>query len=295
MNHESTWLYKNMHIEESCPNGCVVAFNPANSTLIRRQVEAIASELDFDIRIYENVRTTRKVLEAANQAYADGYETFFILTEVGELTDTERLIEERFDFEKVGAFAEVVTFPRVQTRLAEAMYNAQPLREAPVAPATPKPTAPTGNALLLVAALNADPPTRGMAPLLQEILDLQKNAANLVATHASKFTAWDRRTVYVRIYLRAAPGANSFDAGYRACLMADGGSFLGLYDQKGVSPNKVNPPLIDTPGGLWIPGDRRSKPMTKIRDFTANLGIGDTIVFAPASQVPDVQAEFGSS
>ena len=171
MSYEKTWLYNNTNIfKEDCPNGCIVAFNPSDSPLLRRQVESIAKELAYDYRIYENIRTDAKILEAAYAAYADGYEQLFVLTETEKLTETERTIQEVFDFSVVQAFSEVISSrPSYMNKLVEAQHNLKPLCEAnpqqavppqatPVRPATLATPAPApGRALLMVAALNAWP------------------------------------------------------------------------------------------------------------------------------------------
>ena len=86
---ESTWLYKNERFKEACPNGCIVAFNPTRSPLITRQVEAIAKELQYEYRIYGNIRTEHKILEAADLVYYDGYDDFIVLAETENLAYTE--------------------------------------------------------------------------------------------------------------------------------------------------------------------------------------------------------------
>jgi hypothetical protein len=301
MAYEKTWLYRNAQLEESCPNGCIVVFNPTHSPLLRHQVEALARELSYDYHIYENIRTNQKILEAANAAYLDGYESLLVLTETNIISQTERLVRSYFDFSDVQAFSEVIDAPRIESRMRETYLNALPLREAPiVAPvATPKTPpvatpAPGGQALLLVAALNANPPVKGTGQLIQEILDLQRNAASYVAKYAPT-AVWDKRTVYTRIYVRAPEATNSLDAGTRVHLLADGDTFIGLYNAVGASPVKTNPPLTAEVGQLWILGDRRSKPSTKIHEFTDDLGVGTTLVFAPQAQVSNVQSEFGIS
>ncbi len=299
MNYENTWLHKNEKLEEELLNGCIIAFNPGNSLLISRQVEAIASELAYDSYIYSNMRTDRKILEAALEAYQQGYEHVFILAETSELSRVERLIQETFDFSSVHAFSEVVETKRPISKLLEAQYNLQPLREAepvataPVQPAPQqKPVAPVqapGTALLLVASLNAWP-VRGTGQLIQEVLNLKASAAAYVARYLPKFTTWDKQTVHIRIYVRPPEPTNSINVSDRICMLADGGGWLGLYDANGCGATKVNPPL--TEGDLWIPGNHRSGPLTKIKEFTDDLNIGGTIVFAPQSQLAAVQAEF---
>lgn len=293
MGYDKTWLYKSEQFEEAVPNGCIIAFNPTRSLLLQRQVEAIASELGYDYHVYNNLRTDRKILEAANQAYYEGYENLFVLTESDKLTHAEQLIESYFDFNEVLAFAEVVSSPKVPA-FREAYYNAQPLMEgAPARPATiPTPVqTPTGNpgsALLIVAALNAFP-VKGMGNVFQEILGLERNAASYVTKYLPGFTTWDKRTVYVRTYIRPS---DQMDARPRIELLADGGNgVLGLYDAHGCGATKVNPPL-ESASDFWILGDRRSKAVTKIQSFTQNLNIGKMLIFAPQQQVQEVQGEF---
>ena len=296
---ESTWLYKNERFKEACPNGCIVAFNPTRSPLITRQVEAIAKELQYEYRIYGNIRTEHKILEAADLAYYDGYDDFIVLAETENLAYTENLIRECFDFASVYALSEVIRAPEINSKMQESLVNMEPLRElGPTTGVSFKPpeagTAPPAgaNALLLVAAINANPPTKGTGELIQEILNLERNAAALQQKYLPGFTSWDKRTVHVRIYLRAPEQANSFDSGVRARMLADSEGWLGLYNQGGVGATHVNPPLSGDAGGIWIPGNRSANPMTKIKEFTDYLGIGGTIVFAPQAQVANVQSEF---
>ena len=303
MSYEKTWLYNNTNIfKEDCPNGCIVAFNPSDSPLLRRQVESIAKELAYDYRIYENIRTDAKILEAAYAAYVDGYEQLFVLTETEKLTETERTIQEVFDFSVVQAFSEVISSrPSYMNKLVEAQHNLKPLCEAnpqqavppqatPVRPAPLATPAPApGRALLMVAALNAWP-VRGTGQLIQEVLNLGQMAPQYVAKYLPNFTAWDRHTVHVRIYMRPPEATNSISVADRICMLADGGHWLGLYNQNGCGSIKLNPPLEE--GDLWIPGNHKSNPLTKIREFTDTLGIGGTIVLAPQAQLSAVQTEF---
>jgi len=255
-------------------------------------VEAIAKELDYDFAIYENIRTDYKILEAAYVAYKDGYDDFLILTETNDLGRTERLIREQFDFTNIQAFSEVVEGPHATSQFHEARINAEPLREGAAAALALAPVVAPGTALLLVGALNANPPVKGTGQLIQEILDLEKNARALVQTYLPKFTSWDGRTVYVRIYMRPGELTNGLGSGTRVNLLADSDNYFGLYDAHGVGAFKVSPPLSGEPGGIWIPGDHRSGPITKINSFTNSLGIGDKIIFAPSDQVTSVQDEF---
>jgi hypothetical protein len=275
-----------------------VAFNPTRSPLITRQVEAIAKELSYDYRIYANDRTEQKILEAADCAFYEGYDDFVVLTETESLAYTESLIQECFDFAKVHALSEVIRVPVIRSKVQESLINAAPLRElGPATGASFKPAAaslaPTGsNALLLVAAINANPPTKGTGELIQEILNLERNAAALQQKYLPSFASWDKRTTYVRIYLRAPGQSNSLDSGVRARMLADSEGWVGLYNQGGVGGAHVNPPLSGEAGGVWIPGNRSANPMTKIKEFTDYLGVGGTIVFAPQAQVANVQSEF---
>lgn len=296
MAYEQTWLYKNAQFEESYPNGCIVAFNPTHSPLLQRQAEAIAKELGYDTIIYDNFRTDQKILEAAEAAYRTGYDDLLVLTETDKMNYAERLVRQYFDFTEVQAFSEVVS-SKAPNPLQESFANKQRLHEAlptpaPAAKPVTKPVPQAGRALLLVAALNVNPPTKGSGQMIQEILGLEKNAAALVAKYCPDFTTWDRKTVYTRIYLRAPSAMNSLDAGTRVHLLADSDGFDGLYNAAGCSTFKVSPPITGEPGSLWIPGDRRSNPSTKIHEFTDSLGVGGTIVFAPQSQANAVQGDF---
>jgi hypothetical protein len=288
MSHENTWIYRNAQLEESCSNGCIIVFNPTRSILLQQQAEAIAREISYEVRIYENARTYQKIYEAANSVYLDGFEDLLILTETNELGATERFVKSYFDFNEVLAFSEVVSPPAL-SKIQESIMNKRPLREV-APPVAPK---PTGTALLLVVALNADPPVKGIAAILQEVLSLERNAPNLVAKYLPGFTAWDKRTVYVKIYLRSPAPSNSLAADLRIQLLANSG-LMGLYNQGGVAANKINPPLVASlaPEGLFIPGNRRSGAMTKVNEFMDGMGVGGTIILAPSSQIADVANEF---
>lgn len=310
MGYDTTWLYKHGVLEEDSINGCIIAFNPRNSVLLRRQVEALAGETGFDFHIYENLRTEVQLLTAAQLAFDEGYEKLLVITSVDKLTETERLIKSYYDFNEVQAFAESVPTPVPLSELARVHADRELLREAPVAPAAPaapKPAAtapaqapaPTGTTLLIVGALHANPPVKGHGQMIQEILDQAKNAEALVKTNLPKFyPAWVKggKQVQVRVFLRRpeSGGTNPMAAGTRINLLADGDGYPGLYNDQGVSPTRINPPLSST-YETFIPGNHSVSAVKQIQEFTAQIPVGGVIGLSPASQLSNVTNLFNSS
>jgi hypothetical protein len=313
MGYNTTWLYKHGVLEEdSSLNGCIVAFNPRNSVLLNHQVEALAKETGFDFHIYENYRTEVQLLTAAQLAFDEGYEKLLVLTSVETLTETERLIKSYYTFNEVQALAESVPTPIPVTEPARARADKELLREAgpvvapaltskPVAPAAAPAlaAAPVGTVLLIVGALHANPPVKGHAQMIQEVLDQAKNAEALVKTYLPKFyPMWVKggKQVQTRIFLRRpeSGSTNPLAAGTRINLLADGDGYAGLYDNQGVSPSRVNPPLTST-YETFIPGNYSVSAVKQIQDFTAQLPIGGVIGLSPASQIQNVTKLFNSS
>ena len=305
MGYDTKWLYKHGVLEEdSSLNGCIIAFNPRNSALLSRQVEALAKETGFDFHIYENYRTEIQLLTAAQLAFDEGYVKLLVLASVDKLTETERLIKSYYTFNEVQAFAESIPTPMPLTEFAKARADKELLREAgpvaaPAAAPSPVPAPAPGAALLLVGALHANPPVKGHAQMIQEVLDQAKNAEVLVKTNLPKFyPTWVKggKQVHVRIFLRRpeSGGTNPLAAGTRINLLADGDGYAGLYDNQGVSPSRVNPPLTST-YETFIPGNHSVSAVKQIQDFTAQLPVGGVIGFSPASQLQNVTNLFNSS
>jgi len=310
MGYDTTWLYKHGILEEDSINGCIIAFNPQNSTLLRRQVEALAEETGFDFRIYENFRTEVQLLTAAQLAFDEGYEKLLVVTSVDKLTETEKLIKSCYDFNDVQALAESVPTPVPLNELVRIYADRELLREAPVASSTPT-AAPntnpapapapvaTGTTLLIVGALNANPPVKGHAQMIQEILDQAKNAEILVKTNLPKFyPTWVKggKQVQVRIFLRRPENKsnNPLAAGTRINILAGGDGWAGLYNDQGIGLTKINPPLTST-YETFIPGNYSVPAIKQIQDFTAHIPIGGVIGFSPASQISNVINLFNSS
>jgi hypothetical protein len=306
MGYDTTWLYKHGVLEEDSINGCIIAFNPRNSVLLRRQVEALAGETGFDFHIYENFRTEVQLLTASQLAFDEGYEKLLVITSVDKLTETEKLIKSYYNFEDVQAFAESIPTPIPLNEMARARADRELLREAPVVPASaPKSAAPvaaapaTDTTLLVVGALHANPPVKGHAQMIQEILDQAKNAEALVKTNLPKFyPTWVKggKQVQVRVFLRRpeSGGTNPLAAGTRINLLADGDGYAGLYDNQGISPSRVNPPLTST-YDTFIPGNHSVSAVKQIQDFTAQIPVGGVIGLSPASQLQNVTNLFNSS
>jgi len=312
MGYDTTWLYKHGVLEEdSSLNGCIIAFNPRNSTLLSHQVEALAKETGFDFHIYENYRTEVQLLTAAQLAFDEGYEKLLVLTSVDKLTETEQLIKSYYTFNEVQAFAESIPTPTPLTEFARARADKELLREAgpvTIPAAAPKPAAApaaapapaaTGSTLLIIGALHANPPVKGHGQMIQEILDQAKNAEALVKTNLPKFyPAWVKggKQVQARIFLRRpeSSGANPMAAGTRINLLADGDGYPGLYNDQGVSPTRINPPLTSS-YETFIPGNHSVSAVKQIQDFTAQIPVGGVIGLSPASQLQNVTNLFNSS
>lgn len=288
--YEKTWLYKNTKDITTPINGCVVGFNPTNNPILQRQIEAIAKQLSYDYRIYRNIKTPFKLLEASEQVFLEGYEHLFVLVDIDKLTETEQLIKSKFDFNSVQAFPEEISTQIKLTKILEAKLNAEPLQEAQALPINPTPSPSTTSSLLLVAALNAWP-VKGTGQLIQEVLNLGSNVNTYVSRYLPMFSSWDKRTVHIRIYIRPSEENNGLSVADRICMLSDGGLWLGLYDVNGCGATKISPPLKEE-SELWIPGDRRTFPLNKIKEFTEDLNIGGTIIFAPQAQINSIQTEF---
>lgn len=256
----------------------IVSFDAFSDPYILKQTKALSEEYSAQYRVYSNTASLPHILEAIEKASEDGYTKLYLIIE-----DIDRLTEIENNLSSIKPFFEKIQlvpayYPKIQ-RLLITKQKALKLKEASDAVSK----------VLLVGLLNANPPNKGLAGLIDLLLtynisqDLPKLLPNLSKA--------GRIEIIPRLYLSPAKDSKQLPlpADYRASFLFPSKEFPGLYGPFGASNNKPaalknrNAFVLGSPGVSLIESLQARIPLTACNHLVI---LGPTGTTVDSLQIP---------